>query len=186
MTLKDETLLHVLGSMALGVDAYTDANSRMAQTEFSDTLPVRVNRGYGEDKAQAIAALERWGFKLGEPANEKALFRPVQLPAGWQREGTSQPLWSRILDDEGRVRLSIFTGPFYEREAFFNIEPRYGFDTKELDEATRFYRILVVDRKLCGTVKSFLGVYGEVHDEARSWFKEHFSDADNPAHWDQP
>lgn len=72
-----------------------------------------------------IADLEALGFTFGPVDEHDPLFRTATLPEGWRREGSGHAMWSYILDDKGRRRVSIFyKAAFYDRRAFAHlVEP---------------------------------------------------------------
>lgn len=69
------------------------------------------------------ADFEALGFQLGplpdefDPDADK-LFRPVKLPPGWSFDASGHSMWSRIIDEKGFQRVSIFyKAAFYDRRA---------------------------------------------------------------------
>ena len=61
------------------------------------------------------------GFKLEPTVQDDSLFREVDLPEGWTRAGTDHDLWSKILDETGTERMSIFyKAAYYDRDAFMS------------------------------------------------------------------
>lgn len=81
------------------------------------------------------AILRAWGFELGQPNPDDPMFRSAVLPAGWKMEYTNHAMWSKVVDQEGRERVSIFyKAAFYDRSAFmqakyrFSAEANYGCD----------------------------------------------------------
>lgn len=80
----------------------------------SDRLPVDT---YGTD-----AAFEALGFTFGQPDKGDELFRPATLPPGWKRVGSDHAMWSKIVDEYNRERVSIFyKAAFYDRRAFMRL-----------------------------------------------------------------
>lgn len=54
------------------------------------------------------------------------IFYKVQLPAGWNKQATGHSMWSKLLDDKGRERASIFyKAAFYDRHAHIGFNTRY-------------------------------------------------------------
>lgn len=73
-------------------------------------------------------AFEKVGFTFGEEVND--LFCNATLPAGWKKVATDHSMWSKIVDDQGRERVSIFyKAAFYDREAFGRLVGRYTLTT---------------------------------------------------------
>ena len=91
----------------------------------SETLPTDMGR-YGDYDVKAI--LEAAGVKfLGEVEGDP-MFQYVELPEGWKKMPTDHSMWSKLLDDKGRERASIFyKAAFYDRSAHLGLSRRFGF-----------------------------------------------------------
>ena len=64
------------------------------------------------------------GIVFGKEVDD--LFVEVTLPAGWKKEATDHSMWSKLVDDKGRERASIFyKAAFYDRDAHINITQRF-------------------------------------------------------------
>ncbi len=86
-----------------------------AQLVNSDRLPTQINHGSRAD-------FEALGFVFGEVDRNDSMFQQVTLPDGWKREGSDHAMWSYIVDDLGRQRVSIFyKAAFYDRDAFMSL-----------------------------------------------------------------
>lgn len=84
----------------------------------STTLPTRLN-DYGDSDSRAI--LEAAGVKFLEAVPGDPLFQYVELPVGWKKVGTDHSMWSKLVDDQGRERASIFyKAASYDRDAFMS------------------------------------------------------------------
>lgn len=71
----------------------------------------------GSEHAEAFEAI---GITLGEPTDE--LFRSATLPEGWKIVATDHSMWTRLLDDKGEERASIFyKAAFYDRRAHISL-----------------------------------------------------------------
>lgn len=87
----------------------------------SELLPTKMDRQRD--------AFEKLGFVFGAPVAGDNLFQEAKLPAGWTKRRTDHPMWSEIVDAQGRVRVSIFyKAAFYDREAFMRLASRYRID----------------------------------------------------------
>lgn len=137
-------------------------------------------------------AFEKVGFKFGNEVDE--LFLSATLPAGWKRAATDHSMHSKILDEQGRERVTIFyKAAFYDRRADANLVRRYqigaiyhgdaGADGLAEDEiflivtdgGKEIHRFLAVKR-----AKQFEGA----RDEAAAWIAAKYPNADDPtAHW---
>jgi hypothetical protein len=90
----------------------------------SETLPTEGGR-YSDYDEKAI--LEAVGVKFGEVIEGDPLFQHVELPAGWKKVATDHSMWSKLLDDKGRERASIFyKAAFYDRGANMSLTCRFG------------------------------------------------------------
>lgn len=109
-TTDRDPLLHMLGLMSDGNNGYIEGMEAAGQRQFvgSEQLPTR----------SPIAELEALGFVFGPVDPRDDLFRPCTLPDGWVKRGTDHSMWSEIVDDKGRRRVSIFyKAAFYDRSA---------------------------------------------------------------------
>lgn len=85
----------------------------------SETLPHKFNSGTREQ-------FEKMGIVFGEKIDD--IFSFVILPQGWKKVATDHSMWSKLLDDQGRERASIFyKAAFYDRDAFLNISRRFSY-----------------------------------------------------------
>ena len=120
--MKEDPLM-ALDFIKCGKDAIP-AQERAGQVELinSDTMPTKCN-SYDVEGEKVLIAL---GFKLGKEVEGDAMFRYMELPKGWKKEGGSHAMWSYILDADGNERLSIFyKAAFYDRSAHYNLTKRF-------------------------------------------------------------
>lgn len=109
-TSQRDAMIHLLGSMSEGSDGYIRGMEAAGQRQLvnSTSFPTEA----------PIAALEALGFVFGPVDSGDPMFRPAQLPAGWRKEGSDHDMWSYVLDEKGRKRVSIFyKAAFYDRRA---------------------------------------------------------------------
>lgn len=105
-----------------GNPAAIEAQEAQGQKELvaSSQLPAKVNHPYGTTAAEQYAAL---GIRIIGQSKGDNMFLDVELPSGWTIEPTSHPMWSHLVDNNGKKVASIFyKAAFYDREAFINIE----------------------------------------------------------------
>lgn len=83
-------------------------------------------------------SFEKLGFKFGKDADD--IFIEVEFPKGWRKKTTDHSMWTKIIDDKGRERGSIFfKAAFYDRSAHvslsrrFGVRQSYGEDVKETE-----------------------------------------------------
>jgi hypothetical protein len=130
-TSKTDPLL--LLAEAMGVGGMSGSIERMeaqGQRELvnSTVLPTRINHG-SEGELTAL------GFKLGDNVAGDPLFRQAELPPGWKRQGSDHSMWSYVVDELGRKRLSIFyKAAFYDRDAFLSVNTVFGYVHECLDQ----------------------------------------------------
>ena len=115
------------------IDAMSDSNNPSGAIERSEargqqllvnseTLPHKFNSGTREQ-------FEKMGIVFGEKADD--IFSFVTLPQGWKKVATDHSMWSKLLDEQGRERASIFyKAAFYDRDAFLNISRRYSYSVQ--------------------------------------------------------
>lgn len=86
-------------------------------------LPKDINdhrfRGKDAKEVYALAGIE----VIGECDD---IFLNVKLPAGWKLVPTDYSMWSRLVDEQGRTRASVFfKAAFYNRGAHFGFTSRF-------------------------------------------------------------
>lgn len=68
--------------------------------------------------------LVKWGV-LRTSFSESDLFCECTLPEGWTKEETSHPMRSKLIDEKGRVRATIFTKlASWDTEAIIHIREK--------------------------------------------------------------
>lgn len=179
----------------------------------SDSLPVKVFYRNAHPTKEELEAnytrLREMGFELSKPFDDDPLFMPVILPEGWKRKGCDHNMWSHILDDKGRQRLSIFyKAAYYDRRSFANLlervtvendwtemEKRAGGEGKidrDVDIHTVFAKQAGEEKhvlaRFVGLIENFRNreqMQENVLGIAQSWAKENYPDHENPAaYWD--
>ncbi|SET51723.1 hypothetical protein [Nonomuraea wenchangensis] len=170
-TSKTDPLLLLADAMGPGgPSASIERMEAQGQREIvnSTVLPSRLNYGT-EDELTAL------GFKLGDKVAGDPLFRHAELPTGWKREGSDHAMWSYLVDELGRRRVSVFyKAAFYDRDAFLNVNTVYGYigecisekRTPVLDEvwATRKAVHAAAVGQIAQCAK-YLGMYDDRDDE---------------------
>ncbi len=152
----------------------------------SETLPVDIIDGKKED-------LEKSGIKfLGEVPGDK-LFQFAELPEGWKKQATNHSMWSKLFDDKGRERASIFyKAAFYDRAAHLSIKRRYNVQTDNegyekrygicLEDRTEIYRTEAI---VCGEGILAFDVTEKARQLAEAWLSENYPNwRDYSAYWD--
>lgn len=107
-----DPLLHLAGLLD-GSDRYITEMESAGQSQLvaSTQIPTRGSDG--------LAAL---GFEVGEINPSDPMFRDATLPAGWSKQGSDHDMWSYIVDEHGRQRVSVFyKAAFYDRSAFCRV-----------------------------------------------------------------
>ena len=131
--------------------------------------------------------LEKWGFKFGSDADD--IFISATLPPGWKKQATDHSMWSRLIDEKGRKRASIFyKAAFYDRSASMSLDSRYGLNAYLDGSDKDHYRIAAFDGKT--EIRDF-GEYRRqdysdvLRKEAEAWMLEQFPQWMDPtAYWD--
>jgi len=98
-----------------------EAQEARGQRDFvaNETLPIKCN-------GCKIAELEEMGIVYGEPVDD--LFVNVQLPEGWKKIPTDHSMWSKLVDEQGRERGSIFyKAAFYDLDAHISAVKRFSY-----------------------------------------------------------
>lgn len=119
-------------SPSLAIEAQEKEGQRQLTGQTS-RLPTRFNC-YGPVGA-GKAALEKAGVKFLNPVKGDELWTNVELPEGWKIEPTDHNMWSKLVDDKGRERASIFyKAAFYDRDAHINVERRFSIRERYPDD----------------------------------------------------
>lgn len=178
----------MMGALVMGSRAI-EAQEKRGQSKLtaSSVLPVKINSGGDR------SVLEAWGIVFHDDDADD-LFVPVDLPEGWTVEATDHAMWSKLLDDQGRERASIFyKAAFYDRDAFINIGTRYRVRTDYPEGYTGGDPITAVVEdagKVIHRTEAFEdGKSYENSDRARlaafAWVDEHYPDWRDPlAYWE--
>lgn len=109
-TTARDPLLHLLGAMSEGSSDYIMGMEAAGQRQLVESAAFPTEA--------PIAELEALGFVFGPVDAQDPMFRQAQLPPGWSRRATDHSMWSKIIDEKGRDRVSIFyKAAFYDRSA---------------------------------------------------------------------
>ncbi len=115
-------MLVLLDAMMMGGSGAIERSEQRGQQELieSDTIPSSFGRY--NDKAEGERKLLEMGFVLGDPVPGDDMFRFATLPPGWKKVVTDHSMWSKIVDETGKERCSIFyKAAFYDRSAHLSI-----------------------------------------------------------------
>jgi len=190
----------LLEGMILGNPSKAIENQEArGQTRFvnSECLPKRCN-----DCSRAN--FEKMGIGFGEDVD--ALFVNVTLPAGWKKVPTDHPMWSKLVDEQGRERASMFyKAAYYDRDAFicitkrFSIEPTCGWEDDNYQKGTWHCVVKDCDRVIWKSttvepepiLKELWGAWYDKKEHLRvfgeEWLKEHYPNWEDPcAYWELP
>jgi hypothetical protein len=102
---QEEVKLFALTALASSSTGRVEAQEAQGQRELivSDTLPLELSGG-----EESWEKFRSWGFILGDVVPNDSIFRFVQLPAGWKKKGSDHDMWSYVINDTGKERLSVF------------------------------------------------------------------------------
>lgn len=111
-----------------GTDSYITGMEAAGQRQLieSTSLPT--------DTSDSDADFVAVGFAFGEPDPGDPIFRPATLPEGWGRKGSDHSMWSYLVDEHGRRRVSVFyKAAFYDRSAFMRLKTVYSYVSELVD-----------------------------------------------------
>ena len=170
------TIMQFAGS---GISVAIERSEKRGQEELvqSQILPTKYNGDKKED-------FEKIGIKFGKVCDGDSMFQEVVLPDGWKKVATDHPMWSKLVDDQGRKRAGIFyKAAFYDRDAFMNIIPRFSTDSYKHDGKNV---VLDGDKELV----EFRFEGYEAREQARilgqNWLDKNYPDwKDATAYWDK-
>lgn len=120
-------------AIALGSSGSIEAMERRGSEQLveSDVLPSfgLVNFEQHEFLSGQRGWHEKVGIVVVGPVEGDPLFVFVTLPDGWKKELTDHDMWSRLIDDKGRVRANIFyKAASYDRRAYVAPSRRFTTD----------------------------------------------------------
>ncbi|GAA3751590.1 hypothetical protein [Micromonospora maritima] len=128
-TSRRDPLTHLAGAWG-DPGRYIEEQEAAGQAQLvnSDRLPTKFNDWDLKDPQKAYEDL---GFIFGPVDAGDPMFRQAQLPKGWKRQGSDHSMWSYLVDELGRKRVSIFyKAAFYDRDAFMSLTSvgNYAYD----------------------------------------------------------
>lgn len=118
----DPLLLLASGLATGNANEFIGGQERAGQRQLltSQLLPTDTHR--------TDAEFEAVGFVFGEEAEGDPLFRHTTLPAGWSKRGSDHDMWSYVVDELGRDRVSVFyKAAFYDRHAHMSLNTVDGY-----------------------------------------------------------
>lgn len=126
-TAQHDPLIHLAGAgfTREGLARYSGEQESAGQAQLvnSTELPRRIMDSTG------LKAFTDLGFVFGVyTGGPDGLFRKATLPEGWRKVGSDHTMWSYIVDQHGRRRVSIFyKAAFYDRDAFMRTESLFSY-----------------------------------------------------------
>lgn len=118
----DLLLLLASGMTTGNANEFVTAQEKTGQRQLaaSSSLPT--------DTHDTDREFEAVGFVFGDPDPRDPMFRPTTLPAGWSKRGSDHDMWSYVVDEHGRNRVSVFyKAAFYDRAAHMSLNTVYGY-----------------------------------------------------------
>lgn len=145
---EDSTIVQLDAVVTRDVSGAILRQEKRGQSAFvnSSTLPIK--------SCNTREQFEQAGIVFGENVDD--LFVAVVLPDGWRKEATGHSMHSKLLDEKGRERASIFyKAAFYDRRANISltcrfstrVEPVCGYDDPNYSKSA--WRWVVCD---CGEI----------------------------------
>lgn len=187
-------------TMEGGIEAQEKAG-QMEQAERS-TLPLELGSKYQGTPAEHRKPWEALGFKVSDRIVDD-IFVEVEFPKGWKKVPTDHSMWSKIVDDKGRERGTIFyKAALYDRSAHAHLNPRFGVGQTYADDKTATESVFVIDA--CGKVERRYDGFAKpdyskdratasanydkielAKKEMWAWLKETYPDCESPtAYWE--
>lgn len=96
------------------------AQEAQGQTQLVLSTQLPIEGLLGADRAR----WEALGVKiLDDKRSDDSLFCHVELPAGWKKMPTDHPLWTDLVDADGKlVAKIVYKAAFYDRYAHVDLE----------------------------------------------------------------
>ena len=142
------------------------------------------------------------GVEFGDAVDP--LFRTAVLPHGWKLKPTDHAMWSKLVDERGRTRASMFyKAAFYDRDAFIHFERRFSIRRDySCDRSTIRYVVRDGEQEIFAPPaqhltqpKSHTKVYYDkceaierhLASRCEAWLVQRYPNYADPAdHWDDP
>jgi hypothetical protein len=113
-TSSRDPFTHFLGLLSDGQDKYITGMEAAGQSQFVTSAAMPKDSPWDQ--------LEALGFVRGDAVAGDDLFVSATLPEGWSKQATDHSMWSKIVDQRGIERVSIFyKAAFYDRKAFSHL-----------------------------------------------------------------
>lgn len=164
------------------------------QLSFCNSVDLPVNGRHFSDGILEAEQLKKMGIRLGNPYKDDPIFRPVELPEGWQKVPTDHSMHSNLIDDKGRVRAEIFyKAAFYDRQAHISIKSRFSYKQNDNVYPTHIQHQVFNCETLIFSCEPILNSnkekYYEICDsqieECKNWLKENYPKWEDPIeYWD--
>lgn len=115
----------IVASTPGGIEAQEAAGQKEFVSEL-EILPIDGTIGGEGIIRENRKAWESLGFEFADPPDDD-IFVKVKFPDGWTKKPTGHSMWSDLLDDQGRVRASMFyKAAFYDRSAHATLSRRFS------------------------------------------------------------
>ncbi|MDO8536648.1 MAG: hypothetical protein Q7R94_00155 [bacterium] len=158
----------------------------------SETLPTDIRKYDGYDTK---AILEVAGVKFLGTVEGDDMFQYAEFPKGWKKVPTDHSMWSKLVDENGRERASIFyKAASYDRSAHMTASRRFGlrfdyarFDRTEVGvtDVTDGDKVVYTTVPIPGNGKKSYEVSGLANQRAAKWLNRNYPDWKNAsAYWD--
>ncbi len=160
----------------------------------SETLPTEMDPRSDYDTK---AILEDAGVTFLGIVEGDDIFQFVELPAGWKKMSTNDPMWSKLIDDKGRDRATIFyKAAFYDRRAQMSLSTRFRLQRNyERQQYENVAVVHVLDRDEVAYATDPIEfpyeddkkhqVTKQAYEAAVAWLDKNYPDWRNPgAYWD--
>ena len=113
-------ILPLAEAMIFGGSHAIERSDAIGQRELVESTDLPAE---GSDHP-AFAAM---GITFGPPHADDDIFRPAKLPDGWKKVGTDHAMWSKLVDNNGHERASIFyKAAFDDRSAHMRPVSRFS------------------------------------------------------------
>jgi hypothetical protein len=169
-TTQRDPMIHLLGALSDGTGGYIEGMEAAGQRQVvhSDRLPTKT-----QDGDEGYLTL---GFAFGPADAGDPMFRPASLPHGWRKQGSDHSMWSYVVDEHGRKRVSIFyKAAFYDRDAFMRLQTVRGYADEVLHEGTT----PLLDSTWC-TAEAFTAALAEIRSDVAKRVELYRGKLDDP------
>lgn len=190
--IRKDGMPFIAESLCVGTGQAIENQEREGQARLcqSSVLPTDYNH-----HNELPEILKAWGVKFLHVVVGDPVFQTVELPAGWSIKPTDHSMWTKLVDDRGRERASIFyKAAFYDRSAHMRLKHAVTLEN-EFEKNVEWFEVKLHGKTVfkgetfegyrSGALQSYDERKKPAREVAETYLKAHYPDHDSyTAYWD--